>query len=114
MQYFKLLFISLFFTVTVSADYVVLTIKSEADAVQAAIDTAAGYPRNGVDVGKGIHVPAAQSRTLHQFDVVKHPVNNEWSVKVDGFPAKVPVGKTTVATLPTDWHLKNAVVEASK
>jgi hypothetical protein len=110
MQFTKLAFISLLLVVSASADYVILTVKSEADALQADIDATAGYPKSGKNVGFGKHVPAAQARTLHQYDVVKHPTLNNWSVKVDDFPAKVPVGKTPVTKLPSDWSVTNSVI----
>lgn len=113
MQFTKLLFVSLLLVVSAQADYVILTVKSEADALQADIDLSAGYPKNGVDIGGGIHVPKGQSQTLHQYDVVKHPISNQWSVKVDNFAAKIPQGKTATLTLTTDWYPKNAVIDAA-
>ncbi len=39
--------------------------EAEARAFSNQIDDAAGYPRDGVNVGGGRHMPADQSRTLH-------------------------------------------------
>jgi hypothetical protein len=39
-------------------------LQASAQACAAPVDTALGYPKAGVDVGQGIHVPPAQSRTI--------------------------------------------------
>lgn len=45
-----------------------------------AIDNRAGYPVDGVNVGGGIHAPAAQSRTVRSSPVRKHPTLARWCV----------------------------------
>lgn len=56
----------------------VFTTQAEAEALQAKLDAAAGYPR--------AHPPTARGtvfRTLHLVAVVKHATLNQWAICVD-------------------------------
>lgn len=46
---------------------------ADAQAYQAAVDTKVGYPRDGVDIGAGIHASKAEGRTYHHAAVLPHP-----------------------------------------
>jgi hypothetical protein len=51
-----------------------------ATGLRDAMNTRAGCPIAGVDVGGGIHVPAAQSVTVRVSPVRKHPTLSRWCV----------------------------------
>lgn len=54
-------------------------------AMQAKLDAAYGCPVAGVDIGGGVHAPAAQSVTVHQNPVLQHPVTKtNYATVVDG------------------------------
>lgn len=62
---------------------VVFSDKTSADAIQAKIDAAYGYPRDGVDIGGGIHVHPSLSRTLHAQAVIAHPDGKQFAAVTD-------------------------------
>lgn len=60
----------------------VFTSEAAAAAFVADLDRALGYPRDGVNIGGGVHAPAEQSRTLTHAIPLKHPTRDEWAVPV--------------------------------
>lgn len=46
---------------------------ADATKYQTDIDTKQGYPRDGVNIGGGIHASAAEGRTYHQAGVLPNP-----------------------------------------
>lgn len=88
---------------------IVFTVKqADADAYSAAIDVKLGYPRNGVDIGAGIHAPQVVSRTLRYGAVLKHPVLAKWAyfpedATVDAQGVALPIGATDNQTLDATW-----------
>ena len=64
---------------------VFLADQSGALAMQAKLDTSNGYPKDGVDVGGGIHSPPEQSITLHFNVCIQHPTSKgDFATVVDG------------------------------
>lgn len=61
------------------------------EATQQKLDSALGYPIDGVDVGGGVHCPPEQSRTLRAVDIVEHPTLKEWMLPVDGYDKASPI-----------------------
>lgn len=84
----------------------VFATQAEADAYAAKVDAAYGYPKPGVNVGGGIHVPAEQSRTLRHDNVLEKPVTKDaWAYPVDAAvlaKEPAPAGKTAT-TLDASW-----------
>lgn len=84
--------------------------QTDALALQAALDTQLGYPRAGVNVGGGVHVPPAQAVTTHAAVPFKHPVSTLWAVQespeissVVGGPVAIPIGATAHTSLDGTW-----------
>ena len=85
---------------------------ADAQAYQAAIDLKQGYPRDGVDIGGGIHATKTEGRTVHQANVKPHPTltvvayMDDTAIGDDTNAGKtkvtVPVG-ATVQTLDATW-----------
>jgi hypothetical protein len=86
---------------------IVFTDEAETRAYATQVDAAMGYPRDGVDVGGGIHVPLEMGRTMSHADLRVHPVLRQWAYPVDDpevlrrVPA--PEGRTPI-DLPADWE----------
>lgn len=53
--------------------------RAAAERLRDAIAIAMGLPRDGTDVGGGIHASAAESRTLTHGDVVQHQRTRAWA-----------------------------------
>lgn len=51
----------------------------DANKYQSDVDVAQGYPKDGVDIGGGVHASKAESRTYHQAIVMKHPTTSSWA-----------------------------------
>lgn len=85
---------------------IVCLAQSDADTYSAAVDAKLGYPKPGVNIGGGIHVPPAQSVTTRYADVQKHPTLAQWSYPDDaaviGAAIALPVG-ATVQALDATW-----------
>lgn len=62
----------------------VWTTQATALTAQSTLDTDAGYPKAGVDIGGGIHAPPSQSITAHYQAVWQHPTLLEWAIMIDG------------------------------
>jgi len=56
----------------------VFTVLADANVFASSADSRLGYPKNGVDVGGGVHVSTAQGRTFQHAAVVKHPTLSLW------------------------------------
>jgi hypothetical protein len=110
MQSIKLLILLFLPTFSVSADYVIVSVKSDATDLQTKIDASAGYPKNGVDLGKGIHASKVQSQTVHQYEVIQHPVNTSWAIKIDKFESQKTAQQTPVLLTP-DWSTKGDTIK---
>jgi len=52
---------------------------TDAQSTQSDCDTRLGYPKPGVDIGGGVHVPPAQSSTVHEAPVLKHRTLTQWA-----------------------------------
>lgn len=76
--------------------YYLFATADAAFAVAIRVNEAGGYPRAGIDVGGGIHAPAAQTKTTGYADVLKHPTLAQWSYPADPFVKSV-VGPTAVS-----------------
>lgn len=63
--------------------YEIYSSLAGAQSLAASVDVQLGYPRAGVDVGGGRHVPPAQSVTLRYADVVAKPDGTAWAYPVD-------------------------------
>ena len=78
-------------------------------AMQAKLDASYGCPIAGVNVGGGIHAPAAQSATLHYGSVFQHPVKKtDYAVETNGFDSSKFSGADKIAVqaasnLAADW-----------
>jgi hypothetical protein len=59
---------------------IVFTTLALAVGVRNAMNARAGCPIAGVDVGGGIHAPAALSATTRVSNVRKHPTLNRWAI----------------------------------
>jgi len=79
--------------------------QAPADAQSTSVDVALGYPRDGVDVGGGIHCTPAQSRTYRHAQVIQHPTLLQWAYPVDAINSPVisPVVLATAVVLDTTW-----------
>jgi hypothetical protein len=79
--------------------YVTAT-QANALSWQATVDASQGYPKAGVDVGAGIHVPPAQSITLTYFVPFEHPTLAEWAYLADAVSSPALVGASALP-IPT-------------
>jgi hypothetical protein len=61
---------------------IVFTSLALAVAVRNAMNVRAGLPRPGVDIGGGVHAPAAQSVTTRVSAIRRHPTLARWCVHV--------------------------------
>jgi len=80
---------------------------ADATAYRAATDAAAGYPRDGVDIGGGIHASVVQSRTFHQGNVLPHPTLAlaaviPWDATMIALAVAPPAG-ATVQIMDATW-----------
>lgn len=101
----------------------ILTTEQAATKLQAIVADDCGFPRDGVDVGGGIHAPAHMSRTLYLDGIQKHPKKDEWATAVgavdiaakkDSIKAKRGMSDAQIADLdkaakeaaelPADWQ----------
>lgn len=89
-------------------DCIVFTSQDEAEAWAAKVAAAEGYPKPGVDIGGGRHVPPELSVTVAHVAVEKHPTKDEWMCPVDAIAAKeLEAGevKTTLSKAQLDeWR----------
>lgn len=95
---------------------IIFPTKPEADAYSAKVDTAFGYPKPGVDIGGGIHAPAALSVTTRQADVLEKPTKDAYAYPVDAASlAKepAPAGKPPV-TLDASWDGAKVASDGTK
>jgi len=92
---------------------------ADATLYQAAIDVKQGYPRDGVDIGGGIHASKAEGRTYHQAGTLKHPTLStaayldDTALGDDTQGGKQAVAKplgSAVAMLTPDWFPAVVVV----
>jgi hypothetical protein len=85
---------------------IVCTLQSDADSYAAQIDVKLGYPKDGIDIGDGIHASKLESRTQRHNRVYKHPTLAEWAYPRDAIETAqavaLPIG-STVQTLDTTW-----------
>ena len=58
----------------------VFTDENSANAALTNLNALMGYPREGVNIGGGVHADAHASRTLSVSSVQKHPTLQKWSV----------------------------------
>lgn len=60
---------------------IVFATQAAALAGIASLDAVLGYPRDGVDIGGGVHAPAAASRTATWAIALPHPTDvTKWAV----------------------------------
>lgn len=94
---------------------VVFAALAVANPFAAAVDASFGYPSNGVDIGGGIHVPPAQSRTLRYAALQQHHTLSLWAYlydsKVQSSGVAVP-GGGVVQALDATWDAVVAVGQA--
>jgi hypothetical protein len=83
-------------------------LQASAQALVAPVDTALGYPKAGVDVGSGIHVPPAQSRT--QTYAQPSLVSAQWWYPADTNTLPVLTPLTVTLGLPAPAPIPVAVV----
>lgn len=92
---------------------------SDANSCQAAVDTALGYPKAGVDYNGGLHAPPAQSVTTTYAQVQVHPQNAlEHIYPADAVttpiltvgPTAVLLGVPAVVSFPTVNVMANVVM----
>lgn len=82
----------------------VYTDASLARDAQAELDVLLGYPRDGADIGGGIHAPTSQSRTMTATAVEKHPTLDQWALRL---PAGAPAKDVALAVALDDtWDAK--------
>jgi hypothetical protein len=80
---------------------------SDANTYRAATDTAAGYPKDGINIGGGIHASVAEGRTYHQANVLPHPTLAlaavvPWDAAMIGLAVAPPAG-ATVQIMDASW-----------
>lgn len=67
------------------------------------IDKALGYPRKGINVGSGPHVPSEKSTVVRWDLPLKHPTKAEWAYPTDLIRGlNIPL-ITTAINLTADW-----------
>ncbi len=89
----------------------VFSALAQAQAAVAAMDapSATGpYPKAGLDIGVGIHVPAAQSQTFTYGAIWKHPTLSQWAYVQDAasgalLPTKIPVPSVQAVDFNGAW-----------
>lgn len=89
----------------------VFSLQATALTFRSNVDSLCGYPKPGVDIGGGIHVPPAQSVTVHAHMVLPHPTLAEWahliSAEVSAVAAQAATASATVlpavTTLDATW-----------
>jgi hypothetical protein len=92
----------------------IFTSLASAQACQAAVDAALGYPRVGVNVGAGVHVPPFTTQTYAA------PVQNfadaaQWAYVADGItspvlaPNAVTLGLPAPTAIAATWYAPVAV-----
>jgi hypothetical protein len=74
------------------------TLKPLAVACAVKVDLAFGYPTAGVDVGKGIHVPPAQSRTITY--AVPALLSGQWWFPADTITTPILAPNAVSLSLP--------------
>lgn len=96
----------------------VFVTRADADAYSAAVDARLGYPKPGIDVGGGKHVPPPQSATARYGDVQKHPTLAQWAYPSDPVVTAAAValpGGAVVQPLDATWApvtgISQAVIE---
>lgn len=83
--------------------HVILTTLADAGVLRARVAARLGYPKPGLDIGGGLHVSAAESRTDFYTNFRKHPTLNKWALLVDG-PTKPQLrGGDIEEDLTSDW-----------
>lgn len=94
------------------AEWLVFALQADADAHAAAVDTMLGYPRAGVNMGRGPHVRASDSRTSTFAPRIKHPTLSLWAYPYEPTVrrAGIPAGATHNPTLDGTWFPQNGVV----
>jgi len=81
--------------------HIVYTNLAQAEMMQATIDAALGYPKDGFDYNGGIH---DQSEiTAHYIDLRPHPTEQKWAILVDDTVRTFMTNGETEETLGNDW-----------
>lgn len=60
----------------------ILTTEQAATKLQSIVADDCGLPKDGQDIGGGIHAPKSMSRTLYLDGIQKHPKKDEWATAV--------------------------------
>lgn len=85
---------------------IVCALQADADSYSATIDAKLGYPKDGIDIGGGIHATKLESRTLRHNKVLKHPTLANWAYPRDAIETAqavaLPLG-ATVQVLDATW-----------
>lgn len=105
----------------------ILYSKEELIALANAVDDAMGYPKDGVDVGGGVHAPREEAVTLRYTELRENPTTKgEWAYPLDAtnrpFVAEKQlnegkISNTKAATLDgevvlsSDWQAKAVNIE---
>lgn len=90
----------------------VYALQADALAVQAKVDSLAGYPKPGIDVGGGLHVAPAKSVSTHAANVLSNLGGTAWALiscsEVDANVAAASlataVALTAKVALDTTWY----------
>lgn len=86
--------------------HIVLNTLAEAVILRARIANRLGFPKNGVNIGNGIHASADESRTDFFVNFRKHPRQNRWALFVnDEARPHLRVGDVE-EYLTSDWDEK--------
>jgi hypothetical protein len=86
---------------------VVYSSQAAALGLQASLNLALGYPRPGVNVGDGRHVPAVDGQTLRCANLIAHPSGLQWALQesddIQSAEAGVGIGAGVRVSLASDW-----------
>lgn len=84
--------------------HVIFNLLAAAVILRDRIANRLGYPKNGSDVGGGIHVSSEDSKTLYYTGFRKHPVQSKWALLVDDVARPhLRAGTDTEEDLTNDW-----------
>lgn len=81
--------------------YIIYLNLTQAEMMQAAIDAALGFPKDGQDVSGGIHDPS--EITAHYIDIRPHPTEEKWAILVDDTVRTFMTNGESEETLGNDW-----------
>lgn len=91
-------------------NYYVFTATVAAFRVAAAVDEAGGYPKAGIDIGGGVHVPPDASVTTGYAAVLQHPSGTKWAYQADSVvvpivgPNAIQYDLGVAAPLDATWY----------